>query len=306
MMSYELFNRRLDLLVDDGDGEGLDLSAFRVAFKVEKTPLAEPNKATISIYNLTADTANQLMKEFKTVTLQAGYQETYGVVFKGNITHASFGKPTAVETILTLECGDGERGYNFGMINKTLAAGATAKDRQALLAEGLNVEVGHSDTKNDIKSSRGAVFFELARDFMRKEKATTGTDISVQDEILQFVDVEGTTPLQAVLLSSDTGLIGSPTRGEEVINVKCLLNPVLKIGGRIKIDEQGAGIDQFNGTYKILKITFSGDTEGNEWYADLVCRDTSDLRIKKKPKAPPKKAKKKSKKGDKKEDTDNE
>jgi hypothetical protein len=289
MMSYKLFNRKIDLLIDDGNGDGLDLSQFDVSFKVEKTPLAEPNKATISIYNLTATTASQLMKEFKIVTLQAGYEGSYGVIFKGNITRSVFGKPNATDTMLTIECGDGERGYNFGLINKTLAAGATAKDRQAIIAEGLNVEVGHSDETTIIKSSRGSVFFGMAKDFMRKEAKTSKVDVSIQDGVLQFVDVAGTTPTQAVLLSSDTGMIGSPTRGEETITVKSLLNPIFKIGGRVKIDEQGAGLDQFNGTYKILKITFSGETYGNEWYATLVCRDTSDLRIKKKPKAEPKK-----------------
>lgn len=289
MMSFELFNRKIDLLIDDGDGDGLDLSAFDVAFKVEKTPLAEPNKATINIYNLTATTASQIMKEFKIVTLQAGYEGSYGVIFKGNITRSVFGKPTATDTLLTIECGDGERGYNFGLINKTLAAGATAKDRQVVIAEGLNVDVGHSDETTIIKSSRGSVFFGMAKDFMRKESKTSKVDVSVQDGVLQFVDVEGTTPTQAVLLSSATGMIGSPTRGEETITVKSLLTPLFKIGGRVKIDEAGAGLDNFNGTYKILKITFSGETYGNEWYATLVCRDASDLRIKKKPKAEPNK-----------------
>lgn len=76
--------------------------------------------------------------------------------------------------------------------------------------------------------------------------------------------------------------------------MRCLLNPKLRIGGRIKLDNksiQQAKTDlkmgaqrppkmDSDGFYRILKVEFSGDTRGNDWYADMVCiglDDTSRL-----------------------------
>jgi hypothetical protein len=292
-MTYQLFNRKIDVLIDDGKGRGLDLSQFKIVFKATKNALSEPNKLEISIHNLTEDTASQIMKEFKIVTVQAGYQEGFGVIFRGNITKSNFGKVNQVDTVLYLECGDGERGYNFGMINKTLAKGATDKDKQALIASGLGSEVGYTDEKNEVKTSRGQVFFGLARDYMRIEAQNSKQDVSVQDGLLQFVDAKGTTDTEAVLLSSDSGLIDTPTRGDGVINCRALLMPMIKVGARVKIDEQGTGLTAFNGIYKVLQVVFSGDTFGNDWYSDLTLKDHTQ------PEKPKKEEKKKSKKKEK-------
>lgn len=109
---------------------------------------------------------------------------------------------------------------------------------------------------------------------------------------MQMVPASGYLPGEAVVLSAGTGLIGTPKANDKGIEIKCLLNPRLRIGGRVRLDNAGAGEaglkagtgreprDVHDGLYRILSITFSGDTRGTDWYATLSCvgiDDTSQL-----------------------------
>ncbi len=111
---------------------------------------------------------------------------------------------------------------------------------------------------------------------------------------MQMVPAAGYLPGEAVLLTSETGLIGTPEQTNEGVKVRCLLNPRLRIGGRIKLDNKSVLMAKTelkmsaqrpprlddDGFYRILKVEFSGDTHGQNWYADMICigiDDTSRL-----------------------------
>lgn len=108
---------------------------------------------------------------------------------------------------------------------------------------------------------------------------------------MQMVPASGYLPDEAVVLSAGTGLIGTPKANDKGIEIKCLLNPRLRIGGARPARQRGRGPglkagagreprDVHDGLYRILSITFSGDTRGTDWYATLSCvgiDDTSQL-----------------------------
>lgn len=135
----------------------------------------------------------------------------------------------------------------------------------------------------------------MARQYMRDEARDTDTDWSIQDGKVQMVPRRGYLPGEAVLLTHETGLVGTPEQTQEGITVRALLNPLLRIGGRIKLDNKSVKKMQSplkmaagktaprlddDGIYRILKVEFTGDTRGNDWYADMLCigiDDTSRL-----------------------------
>lgn len=113
----------------------------------------------------------------------------------------------------------------------------------------------------------------------------------------------------ATVLNANTGLIGMPqqTMGAGV-NVRCLINPNIKLGGLIRLDQasvyrtslsndqiaqsparldesesdgnlyvnglpgmsQPASINT-DGDYIVGSIDYTGDTRGQAWYMDLLC-----------------------------------
>ena len=113
MIDQQQYIRNASLIVADAQGNGLDLASLRIVFKVKKSSAQTPNSAIIRVYNLSDNTAKQIREEFQSVTLQAGYQSNFGLIFKGNIKQVRFGRENSTDTYVDIAAGDGDQSYNF-------------------------------------------------------------------------------------------------------------------------------------------------------------------------------------------------
>lgn len=296
-MSDRQWLRHCSLLVGSNSGQAIDLAGLRIKFATQKGDIQTPNTATINVYNLSDATVARIGGEFAQVELTAGYQHRYGVIFRGTIRQVRDWRE-GVDRVTEITVSDGDRAYNYGVVNTTLAAGSNPTDRAKAAAQAMTdkgVAVGHVADLAGQALPRGRVMFGMARDHLRQTTADTDANWSIQDGQLQIVRADGYLPGEAVVLTADTGLIGSPEQTENGVTVKALINPAFRIGGRIKLDNSSirrakknvqagaintaAKIDR-DGFYRILKADFSGDTHGTDWYANLVCigiDDTSRL-----------------------------
>lgn len=276
------YRRRCDLVIASDSGEGLNVSPLRISFSVKKSDAQTPNEATIRIHNLAGDTAKRLKQEFTRVLLQAGYDSNYGTIFNGTIKQLTFGKQGA-DTFVDIEAADGDEAINFAVVSTTLAAGSTQRQQIAACSTamaGMGVQEGYiGGNLADQRLPRGKVMYGNARDYLRSSAQSTGTTWSVQDGKLQFVPLGGLLPSQAVVLNSKTGLLGAPRQDIDGLTADCLLNPLLQIGGLVKIDEAAVvGKDKphltyADGTYRLLTVEHTGDTRGNEWRSGITCLD---------------------------------
>ena len=187
--------RRCSLLVGPKEGGALELGELRVAFTVKVSEQETPNSASIRVYNLSEATAGRIRKEFTRVILQAGYQGNCSVIFDGNITKVALGQeggPGAgknggegegLDTCLEISAGDGDRAYNYALVNTSLAAGSTPDDHvracmKAFSAKGI--EPGYIPLLPGQKLPRGKVMYGMARAYMRDTARRTGTAWSFQ------------------------------------------------------------------------------------------------------------------------------
>lgn len=283
--------RACTLIVATSSGQGLDLSKLRIKFKIKRSDTVTPNTADIRVYNLDEETAILIRKEFTRVILQAGYQSNFGVIFQGNIKQVILGRESATDTFIDIVAGDGDRAYNFAILNTTLQAGSNQNDQIKAAANAMAVKgtsLGYVGDLPTTQLPRGKVMYGNARKYLSDSAETSGKIWSIQDEKITFVGKSTYLPGTAVVLTSKTGMIGTPQQANEGVNVKCLLNPQIKIGGRIKIDN--ASIQRFkidlsvpnspanipapltaDGVYYVLVAEHSGDTRGVEWYTSLIC-----------------------------------
>lgn len=291
-MSQEQWLRKCTLLVSDRNGEGLDLSQLRIKFLVKRSDTQTPNMAEIRVYNLEDKTAQRIQKEFSKVVLQAGYESNFGVIFQGNVKQIIRGRENGTDTFIDIIAGDGDLSYNFAVVNTTLAAGTGQAD-QVNAAIGAMSKTGGTTAGNigempANKLPRGKVMYGMSRDYLRQTAETTNKTWSIQDGKVQFVPTSSYLPGEAVVLTSKTGMIGTPQQTNEGINLQCLLNPKLKVGGRVQLDNDTVArlkIDLSqplspanipapiteDGVYYILVIECIGDTRGTEWYSKLTC-----------------------------------
>lgn len=285
------FGRAFSLVVSTNQGEGLDLSELRCKFSVKRSDTMTPNVADIRVYNLEENTAIRIRDEFRNVILQAGYEGNYGVIFKGNIKQVIIGRESATDTFIDIIAGDGDRAYNFAVVNATVAAGATQRDVVNTAVQSMNskgVTEGHIGDMPTAQLPRGKVMFGNARNFLRDVADMTDKSWSIQDEKVTFVPKKSYLPGERVVLTSKTGMIGTPQQTNEGVNVKCLLNPNIQIGGRVEIDNRSIERLKINlsvpnspanipapltadGVYYVLVAEHEGDTRGVPWYTNLVC-----------------------------------
>lgn len=285
------------------DTEALDLSNMRMRFQITASDVETPNVARIRVYNLGKETTAKAISEFSSVVLNAGYGSQPGTIFTGTIKQFRQGKERNIDRFLDIFAADGDLAHNFGVVNTSLPAGSTQQTQLQTLANAMNVPGGQSISldPNATKSltpggilpqPRGKVFLGLARTYMRNLSSTYNARWSIQNGKLTVIPLNGYLPGEAVVINSTTGMIGQPVATEQGIEVVCLLNPQIKIGQRIQLNNADItqttikqqffpGYQDFNliatvdtttdGIYRAIVVEHEGDTRGEEWYSHLTC-----------------------------------
>lgn len=283
--------RNCTLLVSDNDGDALDLSELHIKFSVKRSNVMTPNVADIRVYNLAENYALAIKNEFTRVILQGGYDSNFGVIFQGNIKQVIISRESAVDTYIDIQAGDGDLAYNFAVVNTTIEAGATADTQinAAITAmTPLGVTKGYIGNLPKSQLPRGKVMYGNAREYLRQAADTTDSGWSVQDGQVEFLSTRTYLPGEAVVLTSKTGMIGTPQQTNEGVNIKCLMNPLLRVNGRVMIDNKSIAAYKLNlstpgtaanipppinadGVYYIMVVEHSGDNRGVDWYTSMVC-----------------------------------
>lgn len=294
----EQYLRNIKLLVGGSQTPGvaanpnaaIDLSQLHITFEVRNATTQALKFAKILIYNLADETANTIQNEFTRVELSVGYGDDVGLIFQGQIAIVKRGKLNATDTFVEITAQDGDAAYNHSVSNRTLAKGWTPDQLYGALLQDLQaygITAGYKPTFTSFAAARGMACYGMTRDYLRDLASQQGCEWSIEDGKLNFLPLTSYMPGQAVVLNSATGMIGTPIQTTGGIEVRCLLNPLIKAGGQIAIDNSSlatmnqrtpilgqpikvvAGTDR-DGRYKALCVSHRGDTRGQEWYTEII------------------------------------
>lgn len=230
------FGRRAQVVIGKA-GKGLLVENLRIAFEVTKTNNGAPNVAIIKIYNLNPTNEAKVKKEYDDVLINAGYEGAMRLIFRGNIKHVYRYRDNGTDFITEIEAADGDHDYRNATINETLAAGTTNHqmiDRAAATFSGGTTK-GHVDVPAKTRL-RGKVVSGNTRDVLEEVARDAGANWSIQDGQLTIVPTNKMLPNQAIVIRSDTGMLGSPEINDKGITVKCLLNPQIAVNGAVQLD----------------------------------------------------------------------
>jgi hypothetical protein len=290
--------------------DGLDLSEMHVAFSVWAPDSGTPKTAIIRVFNLsdgstgadgkpTKNTAGQIAGEFSRVVLQAGYVNgPFGVIFDGTIKQVRRGRLNATDKFVEIFAADGDIGINFAVVGAngdgTLAAGSTPQQRAAKLAAAVSAYGIQFDPTTLPATGgilpRGKVQFGMYRDQMRQLTTDQNFTWRVENGKVVVVPFGSYLPGEVVVLTSRSGLLLVPEATEDGVKIEALLNPKIRVGGRVQIDNKGlnttkvkeqgfpaySSISYFanegnDGIYRVLVSEFVGDTRGTDWDSRLIC-----------------------------------
>ena len=289
-----LYLRKIRLAVGNNEGY-LDLSQMHFKFEVLRGDIQTPNTGTFRVYNLSKQTVSLLKRgEFTNLIFQGGYDGNFGILFQGMIKYVYNGNESAVDSFVDIVAADGDEAYNYAVVNMTLSAGSTPDQHvnvaaQAMKEFNVNFDQSVNPKLTGNPLPRGKVFYGLARDTLRYVSGDCGVTWSIQDGNLNFVLQSSYLPGDPIILTSATGLIGFPQQTQNGIIIRSLLNPAIKMGGRVQIDNASVQRYRFplavnagaanslipsldaDGMYKVLYAQHRGDTRGNDYYTELTC-----------------------------------
>jgi hypothetical protein len=220
---------------------GLDLSNLRCNFSIQKTTNSTPNVFYARVYNLAPETLAKVI-EFTRVRVLAGYKyANYGLVFDGTVVQYRRGKENPVDSYIEIHAADG-RTINDATIATSFPKDSTKADiykklQEERLALDKTEKVGTTDYKQwQDKIQRMRVLAGHVRNYERQLHQED--DMHGWTENGEYVTILKTAYLdsEAVVLSPKTGLVGQPEVTPQGIQIKCLLNPRLKLGGLVKLD----------------------------------------------------------------------
>ena len=292
------FGRYCALTVE-GSGGTMDLSQLRVRFNIHPLPTSAPSTGRILVTNLGAQKSRAIVeKEFTKVTLDVGYEDGHGVIFKGNIIQSMYGRESPTDTLLTIIAADGDHGNNYAVVSTTHPAGSTPQDHLNTAISSLG-QFGITKGYIGVDLSkptypRAVTLYGMARDVLQNIARSKGAALFYDREEVTMIPKGGNRPGGAIVLNSTTGLIGMPTQVPDAgVYARCLINPQIRRGSLVSIDQKDiqrasaavdetgqntvslAALDSFaaiaaDGIYIVYKIDIDGDTRGNNWYMDLM------------------------------------
>lgn len=253
----------------------LRVSGLRVTFKVSKGVSSEPNTMDLSLYNLSETSRAKLRDTSVPVILEAGYRSNAMQLFSGDartIQHQRRGP----DIITRVQCGDGERAYATARTSASFAPGAQLVDVMRQLKDDMGVNAGNAMARVAEGDFAGAVdqfvhglsLHGKTSDCMTQVVGAAGLTWSIQDDALQVLAPGEPTMDEAVVLSSSTGLVGSPEIGEEgAVKFTSLLQPALRPGRRVDLRAQ-----ELRGMFRVERVTHNGDTHGGQWQSEVEAR----------------------------------
>jgi hypothetical protein len=289
------FGRYASVTLAKGN-QGLDLSQMRFTFRTTNNDADAPNTCRVRVYNLSDKTLNESLTQYDRLILDVGYQNNHAQIFDGTVRQFRYGNETNVDSFLEIMAADNDIGYNSAVINRSFPPGTTPEQELRAYADSLGVIIDPSAidyinaTGGVMINPRGKVCFGLTRSYARDFANTFNARWSIQNGVMYLIPLTGYLRGDITKVNSLTGMVGIPEATETGILVKILINPLIKIGNSIQINNRDitrAEIrDQFfpgyqdityvantsrDGIYRVLVAEHSGDTRGDEWFSSLTC-----------------------------------
>lgn len=248
--------------------ESVGDNALDIEFDVPFADKAEPDVATVTIYNLSDDSISEIRKEGKAI-LSAGYREMHNIseILSGEIEEMKT-EWRGLDKVTTITISDGAKSWRKKELNKTYANDTKAKAIMKDLIDTLGYTVVELNPKNNInyplgKTIKGVAsksLIQLAKDTESKMFVNKGR-IVIRPEDKGYES--------GILINADSGLLDTPTQNKNMTGdkidtpdrekakknnekevpswtVKCLLNPQIETDSIISIESRS-----INGKFRV-------------------------------------------------------
>jgi hypothetical protein len=260
----------------------LEIALLRIAFKIEKHLHKDPNTCELTVTNGNDSTRAMLCRTPLVVRVDAGHLEDAGArhLFTGTLRNG-YSKQEGTNWHTVLQLGDGASMFDGARANKTFGRGTPAIQVLRYCAGTMGLELPAEAEANPLLQRQYATGISLSR-LSQLEFSTLlspfGYAWSVQDGRLTVLRDEQAAPGTALVISKDTGLIGSPqyatpSKGDvkkgkpAKLTFRTILYPQVTPGFLVSVQSRA-----INGIFRAERVTHTGDSHSpSDWVTECEC-----------------------------------
>lgn len=264
-----------------GSGNTKIMRGLATKVNVEKVGLPDKNKASVEIYGVSmADMEQMTTLAFETletdknlISIKAGNKDsTLDLVFAGEITTAFANFNRAPDVVFTM---DALAGY-FPALTAIPATSASGEVTLASLFSQLAGQAGYTLVNEGVTGSCVYPYYIGSPiEQMKQLAADNDVDVHIDDNEIILMPQDGARKGNTVVLSADTGLLGYPTFTSDGIQLSCIYEPMLVLGGLVQVESI---VPKATGLWKVTKLShalMANFTGQNMWesYVEAVAYD---------------------------------
>lgn len=294
-MMYARFIRDYELFLQIDDETGIKITPpLRVAFDCTKSIDIELNELNIQVYNLSREHRNKIVRDAKDkdpqknkdkkklteaekkaqklaekkdktaiykIVLRAGFDHLE-TIFTGDILEA-YTERSGADFITYITGQDGLFDFRTAFTSKTVKGDAI----DAILTDMTRTAKGKVSKRID--NIRPKVLVGNSAKLISEQLFDDETMFFDNDRLFVIKDNEVVSDI-AVNVNSDTGMVGVPSKADELISARTLLNPAIKVGGLVNLTSIFA--PHYNGVYRVERIKYNGDSDGADWLQEVFLK----------------------------------
>lgn len=235
---------------------------YTVEFEIRRASMSSSQTATFRLYNLAEETRDQIQKnwfdvaDIRALQFQAGYAgESLAMLFNGTVKQAtSYRRSPGSDDITEIEGWDGASAMANGYSLRSVMGGALFSDLLKNLAQDLP-GLGRTPIIGEFakRTSRGAVFAGNTWNYILQ--LSQGLAI-IDNNQLKVLNQDEVIQAEVPVITSDSGLLGSPVRANAMIKASILFEPRLTVGQIVQL--RSTVNPGYNGTYKVMGFVHRG------------------------------------------------
>jgi hypothetical protein len=274
----------------------LEITSLDMRFRVSRTLRPEPDTLELQVWNLNEDHRAQLQRHGTAtnaanpvqVRLEAGYRpdqlrtgtaaaldaigatQSLPLLFGGDVREI-WSTREGPDWITTFTAGDGDAAAS-ARVNKAFGPGTPLRFAIEQVVSELGLGLGQLPTEianatlfgGGPQFASGVVLSGHGFTQLTRLLTSAGYSWTVQDNEIVVVK-RGSSFGTAVLLTPETGLIGSPApTNDGRVSAQALLQPDLVPGRQVEF-----GARHVKGHYLVESAQYVGETAGQEWYVQI-------------------------------------
>lgn len=249
---------------------------FTLQLDINRNAFSSLNTGVFNLYNLSNTVKAKLWKDkydnskYITMRVYAGYGDFMPLIFTGDILQCySYRDSGSTEYITTIQANDAGYLFQYGFANRTFEKGTTFPNLLNILLEPMpNIKIGYITP--DIQDlARAQTFIGQTMDLLGREYGKY--QIFVDNSYFNILGERDVIANEAIVISDDSGLLGTPKRAETFLEVQMIFEPQLVVGQIAYL--ASSSMPGFNGTYKVIGIKHNGiisPTENGNLYTNVT------------------------------------